>query len=87
MQIGSAIKKVNVVSIALDHAVGRGKHSLLHRLLVGSALMVLGVLLDQWAHHVAEFAALHVVGSAVGSAIHGIGLIPFCEACVEKFNA
>lgn len=76
------VRKLNVTHPVARHLFGREHHAG-HRMIVGSIVMVVGVLIAKCAGGVHIFA-FEVCIDLVGYGIHGLGLTPFIEHLLEK---
>lgn len=73
------LKRLNVVKFVWNHLLNR-KHSYTHRVITGSIIMLIGVLI---AKHVSHLPYMHYIADMVGYAVHGVGAIPFVDKLVE----
>jgi len=85
MKTREALKKLNVARPICDALLGR-KHSQAHRIMVGVAIMILGVAVGKLFQHACSHEALLTLGDALAGAIHGLGLTPVLEAIAAKFE-
>lgn len=77
------LRAVNLPYKLCHHMMGH-KHSTAHRMIVGIAVMVCGVLIAKEAEHFL-FYPVQVGADLLGYGVHGLGLTPFIEAMLEKF--
>lgn len=81
MSLKTTIHAVNLPKHLCKWLLGKD-HKVTHRLLVGTAVMVVGVLITKcsslYDNHV-----FHLVVDVVGYGIHGLGLTPYIEALIE----
>jgi hypothetical protein len=77
------VKVLNVPGHICQHTLGK-EHTAAHRMLVGSAVMLIGVLTAKAAHHFESYMA-QVMLDLVGYGVHGFGLTPFLEKLLEMF--
>ena len=84
MKILIIIQKVNPVRPLASALVGK-HHTFRHRACAGIAVMLTGVLIAKTVgHH--DSLAMAMIGDAIGYGLHGIGLMPFIEALLEKVS-
>lgn len=86
MKLQKLLRNANVAVFICDELVGR-KHSRAHRILVGIAVMLVGVAVAKVFQHTCSHEVVLTFGEALAGAIHGIGLTPIIEAIADKFES
>ena len=82
-RVTRAVQYVNITR-PMCHALLGKEHTHAHRMMVGTIVMSVGVLIAKTAGHV-EYAAIAFIGDAIGYGVHGLGLTPFLEFVISKF--
>lgn len=77
--LAKALRKFDISKHILDHLVGKG-HSLTHRRCIGLLIMIIGISLIQIFHSIINNVLAEVMIDTFGSAVHGIGLIPWISS-------
>lgn len=70
------LDKLNVAKKISNNLVGEN-HTHVHRMMVGSAIMILGVLVAFSA--TGTHVVIHIFLDMLGYGIHGIGAVPFVD--------
>lgn len=78
------VVRVNVVRPLASLVFGKN-HSVGHRMLAGTLVMAIGVMIAKYVGHSANEIIAHL-GDGIGYGLHGIGLIPFIESMASKFE-
>ncbi len=78
------IVRCNVVTPLASLVFGRD-HQTAHRLLAGTLVMAIGVIIAKYVGHAPNTIVAHL-GDGLGYGLHGIGLIPFIESVASKFE-
>lgn len=73
------------ITIPLFDSLLCPKHSHVHRMLTGVAVMVIGVAIAKIAGHNPNLW-IAGIGDMLGYAVHGVGLTPFAVYLSEKFE-
>lgn len=76
------LSRFNIPHLICNHILGK-EHKLRHRITVGTVFMVAGVLVSKVGGGV-SIIVLHYLFEVFGSAIHGIGLVPWIEYITEN---
>ena len=76
-----AIRNVDIVRPLCNKLIGRD-HASHHRITVGVAIIIGGVIISKTLGHV-HFFPVAVVFDALGYGLHGIGLVPIIEYLFE----
>lgn len=82
-RVTRAVQYVNITR-PVCHALLGKEHTHAHRMMVGTLVMSIGVLIAKSAGHV-ELAAVAFIGDAIDYGIHGLGLTPFLEFIISNF--
>lgn len=69
------LKKISPACVVADHLFGT-EHTIKHKMISGSFLMILGVIISKATPQLALF---HYLTDGIGYLIHGMGAIPFGE--------
>jgi hypothetical protein len=64
-----------------NHLIGK-EHNLGHRIVVGIAIMIIGVYMTKLAADT-HILWIDIVGDTIGFLLHGIGAIPFVELFIK----
>jgi hypothetical protein len=74
------LHNVNLPRVLCDHMLGE-HHSTKHRMLVGTMVMVCGVMIAKLTSH-ATYEIFEIVGDLTGYLVHGVGAVPYVDALV-----
>lgn len=74
------LHNANVPRVLCDHMLGE-QHTTKHRMVVGTLVMVCGVMIAKFTSH-APYEILEVAGDLTGYLVHGVGAVPYVDALV-----
>lgn len=74
------LHNANVPRILCDHMLGE-QHSTKHRMIIGTVVMICGVLIAKTTGHI-HSEIVEVVGDLTGYLVHGVGAVPYVDALV-----
>lgn len=76
------VKRIDITRKICQHAIGE-KHTIGHRMTVGTIIMIVGVGIAKYCASV-HFVVIHVTGDIVGYLIHAFGATPYLEWLINR---
>jgi hypothetical protein len=74
------LHNANIPRVLCDHMLGE-HHTTRHRMLVGTVVMLCGVLIAKTTGHI-HSEVVEVMGDLTGYLVHGVGAVPYVDALV-----
>jgi hypothetical protein len=76
------LQHFNPISLCCNHLVGKN-HTHSHRMVVGTGIILLGVLISKSG--IGLSGPIHLALDGIGYLVHGVGAIPYLEI-IEKWS-